>query len=124
MEDITDADYAHTKKVCKDLEKKTLGEYHDFYVQGDMLLLADVFENFRNMCIKIYELDPAKFLSALGLRRPKRKKIKAKIDLLTDIDMLLRVKKDVRGGICHSIYRYPKANNKYRKNYDKHKELS
>ena len=124
MEDITDADYAHTKKVCKDLEKKTSGENHDFYVQGDMLFSADAFENFRNMCIKMYELDPAKFLSALGLRRLKRKKIKAKIDLLTDIDMLLRVKKDVRGGICHSVYRYEKANNKYRKNYDKHKELS
>ena len=67
MEDITDADYAHTKRVCKDFEIKNLGEYHDLYVQSNTLLLADVFENFRNMCLKIYELDPAKFLSAPGL---------------------------------------------------------
>ena len=67
MEDITDADYAHAKRVCKDFEIKHLGEYHDLYVQSDTLLLADVFENFRNMCLEIYELDPAKFLSAPGL---------------------------------------------------------
>ena len=54
MEDITDADYAHAKRVCKDFEIKNLGEYHDLYVQSDTLLLADVFENFRNMFIKIY----------------------------------------------------------------------
>ena len=60
MEDITDADYAHTKRVCKDFETKNR-EYHDLYVQSDTLLLAGVFENFRNMCLKIYELDPAKF---------------------------------------------------------------
>ena len=59
MEDITDADYTHTKRVCKDFEVKNLGEYHNLHVQSDTLLLADVFENFRNMCIKIYELDPA-----------------------------------------------------------------
>ena len=58
MEDITDADYVHTKRVCKDFEIKNLGEYHDLYVQSDTLLLADVFENFRNMCLEIYE--PAK----------------------------------------------------------------
>ena len=68
MEDITDADYAHAKIVCKDFEIKYLGEYHDIYVQSDTLLLADVFENFRNMCLERYELDPAKFLSAPGLR--------------------------------------------------------
>ena len=66
MEDSTDVDYAHTKRVSKDFEIKTVGEYHDLYVQSDTLLLADVFENFRNICLKIYELDPAKFLSAPG----------------------------------------------------------
>ena len=66
MEDITDADYAHAKRVSKDFEIKHLAGYHDFYVKSDALLLADVFENFRNMCLKIYELDPAKFLSAPG----------------------------------------------------------
>ena len=67
MEDITDAEYAHTKRVCKDFEIKKLGEYHDLHVQSYTLLLTDVFENFRNMSLKIHELDPAKFLSAPGL---------------------------------------------------------
>ena len=67
MEDITDADYVYAKKVCKDFWINNLEEYHDLYVQSDTLLLADVFENFRNICLKIYKLDPAKFLSAPGL---------------------------------------------------------
>ena len=69
MEDITDVDYRHANKVFKEFRLKNLGEYHDLYVQRDTLLLADVFENFRNMCIKVYELDPAHFLSAPGLAR-------------------------------------------------------
>ena len=60
MEDITDADYGHAKRVCKDFEIENLGEYDDLYVQSNTLWLADVFENFRNMRIKIYEYDPAK----------------------------------------------------------------
>ena len=67
MEDITDADYAHAKKVSKDFEIKNLGEYHK-YVQSNTLLLADVFENFRNMSLEIYGLYPSKFLSPTGLR--------------------------------------------------------
>ena len=63
MEDIIHAEYAHAKRVCKDYKIKDSGEYHDFYVQSDTLLLADVFENFRTMCLKTYELDRAKFLS-------------------------------------------------------------
>ena len=125
MEDITDANYAHSKGVCKDFEIKHLGEYHDLYVQSNTLLLADVFENFRNMCINIYELDPANFHSAPGLAwQAALKMTKVKLDLLTDIDMLLMVEKSVRGVICHSIYRYAKANNKDMKNYDKNKESS
>ena len=64
MEDIPHADYSHTKRVSKDFEIKDIGEYHDLYVQSDTFMLADVFENFQNMCLDIYELDPAKFLSA------------------------------------------------------------
>ena len=67
MEDITDAAYAHSKRVCKDFEIKNLGQYHDLYVQSYTLLLVNVFDNFKNMCLKIYQLDPAKFLSAPGL---------------------------------------------------------
>ena len=58
MEDITDTGCAHAKRLCKDFEKK-LGEHHDFYVPSNSLLLADVFENFKCMSLKIYELDPA-----------------------------------------------------------------
>ena len=75
------------------------------YVQTDTLLLTDVFENFRNMCIKIYELDPAKFFSAPKLAwQAALKKTKVKLDFLTIIDMLLMVEKGMKGGICHSIY--------------------
>ena len=67
MEDITDTAQAYVKRVCKDFEIKILGEYHDLYVQSDMLLLGDVFENFRNMCIKIYKRDSANSLSVTGI---------------------------------------------------------
>ena len=118
MEDITDADYGHAKRVYKNIKIKNL-EYHDLYVQGNTLLLADVFENFRNICLEIYKVDPAKFLSARGLTwQAALKKTDVKLDLLTDIDMLLMVEKGMREGICHSIYRYAKANNKHRKDYD------
>ena len=62
MEDIIDADYAHAKRVWKDFEIKNLEEYHNLYAQSNTLLLTDVFENFRNINLKIYEDDPAKFL--------------------------------------------------------------
>ena len=89
------------------------------------LLLTDVFENFRNICIKVYELDPAHFLTARELAwHACLKKAKIKLELLTDVDMLLMVEKGIRGGICHAIYRYAKANNKYMKNYNKDKEVS
>ena len=83
-------------------------------------MLADVFENFRDKCIEIYGLDPAHFLSAPGLAwQACFKMTKVKLELLTDIDMLLMVEKGTRGGICQAIHRYAKANNKYMKNYDK-----
>ena len=120
LEDITDKDYTHAQKVFKELKLKNLGDYHDLYVQSDTLLLADVFENFRNKCTEIYELDPAHFLSAPGLAwQACLKKTGVRIKLLTDIDMLLMVEKGIRGEICHALHRYAKANNKYMKNYDK-----
>ena len=67
MDDITDADYMHGKIFCKDFEMKNLGECHDLYLRSPTLPLADAFENFRKICLKVYELDPAKFLSAPGL---------------------------------------------------------
>ena len=125
MEDITDADYPHAKRISKDFEIKYLGEYHDFYVQSDTLLLADVSDNFRNMCLKIYELDPAKRLSAPELAwKVALKKTKVKLDLLTDSDMLLKLEKGIMRGICHFIYRFAKSNNKCIEDYDKKKEPS
>ena len=62
MKEITNTDYMRRKRVCKDFEITHFGEYHDLYLKSDTLLLAEVFENFRNMCLKIYELDPAKFI--------------------------------------------------------------
>ena len=69
MEDITDADYVHAKRVCNNFRIKNLGEYHDLYVQSDTLLFDDVFKNFRNMCLEIYELDPEKFLLVINGRK-------------------------------------------------------
>ena len=95
------------------------------YVQSDTLLLTDVFENFRNMCVKVYQLDPAQFLSAPELAwQACLKKTEVKLELLTDVDMLLMVEKGIRGGICHAMHRYAKANNKYMKDYNKDEEES
>ena len=88
MENIDDIDYRHGNNVFKKFKLKNLGECHDLYVQSDRLLLADVFENFRNMCIKVYELDPAHFLSLPGLAREACLKKNVKLELLTDYDML------------------------------------
>ena len=73
--------------------KKKLGQYHGLYVQSDTLLLPDVFENFRNMCLKTFELDPSKFISAAGLAcQAALRNTKVKFDVLNDIDMFLMVK--------------------------------
>ena len=111
--------------MFKELKLKNRGDYHDLYVQSDTLSLADILENFRNKCIEIYELDPAHFVSAPGLVwQACLKKTRVRLELLTDIDMLLLVEKGIRGGICHSTHKYAKANNKYMKNYDKDMESS
>ena len=81
------------------------------YVHCDTLLLADMFENFRDKCIEIYGLDPAHFLSAPGLAwQACLKKTGVKLELPTDVGMLLMVEERIRGRICHAIYRYAKAN--------------
>ena len=88
------------KKVVKILR------YFNLYVQGDTLLLADVFYNFRNMCLEIYWLAPAHFISAPGLAwQTALKKTKLKLLLLTDIDILLILEDAIKGRICYAIYR-------------------
>ena len=82
-----------------------------------------MFENFRDMCINVYELDLAHFLSLPGLAwQACLKKTNIELELLTDYDMLLMVEEGIRGGICHSIQQYPKANNKYMKSYNSNEE--
>ena len=125
MENIDDIDYRHGNNVFKIFKLDNLGDYHDLYVQSDTLLLADVVENFRDMCIKVYELDPAHFVSLPRLAwQACLKKTNIELELLTDYDMLLMVEVGIRGGICHSIHRYAKANNKYMKNYNNNEESS
>ena len=125
LKGVSDAYYEHAQKVWEVFEIKNRGEYHDLYAQSDTLLLADVFENFGNMCLEIYELDPIYFVSAPKLAwQTCLKKTKVKLELLTAYDMLLMVEKGIRGEICQVTYRYAKANNKYMKNYDKNNESS
>ena len=98
---------------------------YDLYVQKDTLLLADVYENFRNMCVGKHQLDPVYFVSAPGLVwQACLRKTGVKLELLTDTDMLLMVEKGTRDGICQATHRYAKANNKYMKNYNKNIESS
>ena len=105
MEDITDADYAYAGRVFKDFEIKNLVECHDLYVQIDILLLADLFEHFRNMCLKLYKLDFAEFfVSPWFSMENSFKKSYHRINVLTDVEILLMVQKAITGGICHSIY--------------------
>ena len=94
------------------------------YLKSATLLLPDVFENFRKIFSEIYCLDPVKFLSAPGLAwQAALKRIEVKIELLTDVDMLLIVEKRIRRRICHTLYQYAKANNKYMKEYDENNHI-
>ena len=124
-ENISEVDYMHANNVFKIFELNNLGDYHDLYVRSDTLSLADVFENFRNACLSSYELDPAHFVSLPGLAwQACLKKTNVELELLTDYDMLLMTEEGIRGGICHAIQRYAKANNKYMKDYYKKKKSS
>ena len=113
------------KKYFEEFKLKNLGDNHDLYVQSDTLVLADVFENFKNKCIEIYEHDPSHFLSAPGLAwQACLKKTEVELEILTNIDILLMAEQGIRGGICHTRHRYAKANNKYMNNYNKNVESS
>ena len=122
LENISNEDYAHAQTVWEVFEINTRGEYHDLYVKSNTLLLAYVFES-RNMCLELYELDPAYFVSTRRLAwQACLKKTEVKLELITDYDMLLIIEKGIRGWICQATDRYAKANNKYMKNYDKNNE--
>ena len=111
---ISDEDYVHALKVWKKFKMEYFKDYHELYNKIDVLLLADVFENFRNICLENYELDPAHYYTAPGLAWDAALKVTGvNLELLSDIDMLLMAEKGIRGGVSMVSNRYGKANNKY-----------
>ena len=118
MSDISKYDYEHVQKVGKEFKLKNLGEYHDLYLKTDVLLLSNVFEEFRNKCMNIYKLDPAHFYTSPGLFwQTSLKFTDVRLEFLTDPDMLLMFERGTRGGITQAVHRYTKANNKYMSEY-------
>ena len=117
--DITEEDYQHAQNVWKTFRMKTMRDYHDLYIESDVLLLSDVFENFRDVCLENYSLDPVFYYTAPGLAWDACLKItKVNLELLKDYDMLMMVEKGIRGGVSMISTRYGKANNPYINNYD------
>ena len=114
---ITDDEYDHTKEVWNTF--MTLGDYHDLYLVNDVLLLTDVFENFRKTCMQYYKLDPCHYFTSPGLSWVAMLKMtNIKLELMTDIDMFQFIEKGMCGGVSYIANRYGNANNKYMKEYD------
>ena len=124
-DEIKEKDFDFYKIVCDTLNVKTLGEYHDLYLKTDVLLLADVFENFRKTCMEYYGLDPCHYFSAPGLSWDACLKMTdIKLELISDIDMYNFIEKGLRGGLSVIAHRKATANNKYMKNYDVNKPMT
>ena len=118
-EDISDEDYQHAINVWDTFKCKTIKDYHDLYLKSDVLLLADVFENFRKTCLKHYNLDPAHYYTSPGLVWDAcLKETGQELELLHDYDMLMMFERGIRGGMTHISKRYSEANNKYMKDYN------
>ena len=111
---ISDEDYTHAQNVLKTFKMKYFKDYHELYNKVNVLLLADVFENFRNISLKNYELDPAHYYTAPGLTWDAALKVTdVSLELLSDEDMLSMWEEGIRGGVSMISNRYAKANNKY-----------
>ena len=118
-EDISDKDYQHAQNVWKTFGCQTIRDYHDLYLKSDVLLLADVFENFRKTCLKHYNLDPAHYYTSPGLAWDAcLKETGQQLELLHDYDMLMMIERGIGGGITHISKRYSEANNKYMKDFN------
>ena len=116
---ISDDEYKHAQNVWSTFSLKNMGEYHNLYLKSDILLLADVFENFRKTCLEYYKLDPCHYFTSPGLSWDAMLKMtNIKLELMTDVDMFQFIEKGMRGGISYIANRYGKANNKYMKSYD------
>ena len=116
---INNYNYNHVLNVWKTFKMKTFKEYLELYNITDVLLLADVFENFRDICLKNYGLDPVYYYTAPGLAWDACLKITGiNLELLSDVDKLLMIEKGIRGGISIISNRYGKANNKYMKDFN------
>lgn len=124
-EHISDDEYKYAQKVWNYFKCKNFGDYHDIYLRNDVLLLADVFENFRTTCIEAYSIDPAWCYTAPGLAwQAMLKMTKIKLELLDDVDKILFTENGIRGGIVQCTKRYAEANNKYMTNFDPTKPTS
>src|SRR5207244_12290213 len=121
-DEISEVDFEFYKTVCAELEVKTLGEYHDLYLKSDVLLLADVFENFRKTCLEYYKFDPCHYFSAPGLAWDACLKMTdISLELISDIDKYLFIEKGLRGGVSIITHRKETANNKNMKSYNEKK---
>jgi hypothetical protein len=120
---ISDKDYERAQRVWDHFNMKTLRDYHDLYLETDVLLLADVFENFRKTCLESYKLDPAHYVSAPGLSWDAfLKKSGEEVELVSDMDMFQFFEKGIRGGTSYIAHRHSTANNKYMKTHDEEAE--
>ena len=112
MSGVSDSDYEHACRVWREFRIRNMEEYHDLYLRTDVILLANVFESFRRVCLENYGLDPSHFYIAPGLAwKACLKKTGVKLELLLDPDMLLMFERGIRGGITQSVHRWAAANN-------------
>ena len=119
---ITKKNYNHALNVWETFDMKTFKDYLKLYNESDVLLLADIFENFRDLCLKIYGLDPAHYYTSPGLAWDACLKLTGvELELLNNLDMHLMVEKGIRGGISIISNRYGEANNKYMKDFNRNK---